>query len=88
MCNSDTICNGTSTLITDIVLFVRGLHTLIRNVSFPSPTDVGSHNPLRWGPASSLAHCPVSDSNTICNGSSTPLADIVLFELSLSGLGF
>ena len=23
----------------------RGFHTLVRNVSFPSPTDVGSHNP-------------------------------------------
>ena len=26
-------------------LLGRGFHTLIRNVSFPSPTDVGSHNP-------------------------------------------
>ena len=25
-------------------LLGRGFHTLIRNVSFPSPTEVGSHN--------------------------------------------
>ena len=38
-----------------------------------------------WSSASSLAHCPVSVSNTICNGASSPLADIVFFGLSLSG---
>ena len=26
-------------------LLGRGFHTLIRNISFPSPTNVGSHNP-------------------------------------------
>ena len=31
-----------------------------------------------------LAHHPVSISSTICNSSSSPLADIVLFGLSLS----
>ena len=45
----------------------RGFHTLIRNVSFPSPTDMGSHNPPSLGSASLLAYCPVFDSNIICN---------------------
>jgi len=31
------------------------------------------------GPASSLAHCPVSGSDTICNSSSPLLTDIVRF---------
>ena len=31
----------------------------------------------------SLAHLPVSDSNTICNSLSPPLVDVVLFRLSL-----
>ena len=35
----------------------RGFHTLVRYVSFPSPTDVGSHNPLPLG-ASVLAGTP------------------------------
>ena len=26
-------------------LLGRGFHTLIKNVLFPSPTDMGSHNP-------------------------------------------
>ena len=38
-----------------------------------------------WGLASSLAHCPVSSSNTICNIPSPPLTDIILFGFSLSG---
>ena len=51
---SDTICNGPSPPLADIVLFGlflsslrllwRGFHTLIKNASFSSPTDVGSHN--------------------------------------------
>ena len=40
--------------------------------------------PLR-GTASLLAHRPVSGSDTICNGPSPPLTNIVLFGLSLSG---
>ena len=56
---SDTICNGPSPPLTDIFLFEfslsgfpsrfkmrllgRGFHTLIKGVSFSSPTDVGSH---------------------------------------------
>ena len=55
------ICNGTNPPLADIVLsglslsrfpsrFLkrvcgRGFHTLIKGVSFSSPTDVGSHNP-------------------------------------------
>ena len=103
----------------------RGFHTLIKGVTFSSPTDVGYHNlpplgpsvptgtrsflqsmwdpyqihppsgpafllahrlvstPLR-GTTSSLAHHPVSGSDSICNGPSPPLVDIVLFRLSLS----
>ena len=54
-------------------LLGRSFHTLLRNVSFPSPTDVGSHNPPPWGPASSLTHCPLFASNTICNTSNSSL---------------
>ncbi|XP_022947150.1 calcium permeable stress-gated cation channel 1-like isoform X2 [Cucurbita moschata] len=36
---------------------------LVRNVSFSSPTIVGSHNPPPWGPASSMAHCLIPLSN-------------------------
>ena len=54
---SDTICNSSSSWLSNIVLFGlslnvfkthllrRGFHTLIKNVSFSSPTDVESHNP-------------------------------------------
>ena len=81
--------------------------------SFPSPINVGSHNPpppLR-GPTSLLALIPLSnrcgisqstpppfgaqrprwhtvwcfDSDTICSSPSPPLADIILFKLSLPG---
>ena len=54
-------CNSLDPPLADIVCFCplciavgltvlkrilgRGFHTLIRNASFPSPTDVGSHNP-------------------------------------------
>ena len=41
--------------------------------------------PPPWKTTRRLAHRPVSDSDTICNGSDPPLADIVLFGLSLSG---
>ena len=60
-------------------LLGRGFHILIRNVSFPSPIDVGSHNPPLWGPASSLAHRLAPGFDTICNSPSSPLADIVRF---------
>ena len=53
----------------------------------PSGPSVLTGTPLRvyplQGTASSLAHCPVSGSETICNGPSPPLADIVLFGLPL-----
>ena len=57
MSGSDTICNSLSSPLADIVLFGvslkvfkphrlgRGFHTLIKNISFSSPTDVGFHNP-------------------------------------------
>ena len=40
----------------------RDFHTHIRNATFPSPFDVGSHNPPHWGTTSLLAHHPVSGS--------------------------
>ena len=59
---SDTICNSRNLPLTDIVFFGfpfrtspqgfktrllgRGFHTLIKNVLFFSPTDVGSHSYL------------------------------------------
>ena len=106
-------------------LLGRSFHTLIKNFSFSSPINVGSHNPTPAGPnvlantrslfqlmwdspvhppsgfnvltgtpsrvhlfrglASSLTHCPVSGSDTICMSLSPPLADIVLFGLFFSG---
>ena len=68
----DTICNGSSLPSADISLFKlflevfktcllgRGFHTLIKNASFSSPIDVGSHNPLPSGPSVLLGHCLVS----------------------------
>ena len=57
-------CNNSSPPLTDIVLKMcllgRGLHTLIRNVSFLYPTDVGSHNPPSLGaqrPCRHTARC-------------------------------
>ena len=63
--NSNTICNSSSPPRTDIVLFGfsllnslkvlkrvllgRGFHTLIKNVSLSSPTDIGSHNSPPFG---------------------------------------
>ena len=81
-------------------LLGRCFHTLVKNASFSFLTDLGSHNlllsgssvlastppwvhPLR-GLASSLAHRPMSGFDTICNSSSPPLTDIVLFRLTLS----
>ena len=59
-------------------LLGKGFHTLIRNALFPSPTDVRSRNPSPpRGLASSLAHRPMSGSDTICNSPNPPLADIV-----------
>ena len=60
----------------------------------PNPPSFGAQHPtghrlvstpLR-GTASPLAHRSVSGSNTICNGPSPPLADIVLFGLPLKAL--
>ena len=51
------------------------------------PTSLLTHRLLSTlfrGLASSLAQCSVSGSDTVCNGPSPPLADIVLFGLSLS----
>ena len=67
-----------------MLLLERGFHILIKNVSFSSPTDVGSHNLPPSGP-SILAGIPVSGSNTVCNSPSSPFADIVLFKLFILG---
>ena len=84
---SDTICNSSSSPLVDIVLFsllsiVVNLTVLKRvSVSFLSPTDVGSHNPPPLGgPTSSLAHRPVSSSNSICNSSNSLLVYIIIFS--------
>ena len=42
-------------------LLGTGFYTLIKNVLFPSLTDVGSHNTLPSGPAFSLALGPLSN---------------------------
>ena len=60
-------------------LLGRGFHIPIKNASFSSPTDVGSHNPPPWGPTSLLAHRSVSGSDAICNSLSSPLAWIIYF---------
>ena len=93
---SDVICNSPSLLLVDIVfiglqlkvfktrLLGRGFHTLISNALFPylQPMwDLAIH-PL-VSPTSSLAHHPMSGSDTICNSPSLPLADIVFFVLPL-----
>ena len=69
-----------------------------RGHSFPSPIDVGPPNPPPLGPGTPprvhplwssaflLTHRPVFSFNTICNNPSPPLANIVLFRLSLLGL--
>ena len=48
-------------------LLRRGFHTLIKNVSFFSPTDVGSHNPLLFGVQRPCRHCfPSPTANRYC----------------------
>ena len=59
--------NGSSLVLVNIVLVCpsgfslnvfktrlirRSFHILVRNTLFPSTTDVGSHYPPPWGPAS------------------------------------
>ena len=71
-----------------------GTRSLLQQMwDLPNPPPLGpasllAHRlvstPLRVS-ASSLAHCLVSSSNTICNDPSSPLADIVIFGLSLPG---
>ena len=66
-------------------LLGRGYHTLVRNVLFNSLINVRSHRPLPWDPTSSLAYCLVFGCDTSCNNLSPLLADIVIFELFVSG---
>ena len=57
------------------VMLGRGIHTLIRHVSFPSPTNVGHYNPPPKGVQRPRWHIdPVSGSDTICNSLDHPLA--------------
>ncbi|MED6119719.1 hypothetical protein PIB30_014326 [Stylosanthes scabra] len=57
------------------VILGRGIHTLIRHASFPSPTDVGLHNPPPKGAQRTRWHIdPGSGSDTICNIPDLPLA--------------
>ena len=77
MTSSDTICNNQNPLLADIVLLTgfsqsfemrllrRDFHTLVSNVLFSSPINVGSHNP----PPLRLS---------VLTG--TPLTDIVYFS--------
>ena len=44
------LCIVVSLTVLKCVLLRRGFHTVIRNASLPSPTDVGSHNPPPFGP--------------------------------------
>ena len=74
-----SLCIVVSLTIFKTRLLGRGFHTLIRNVSFPSPTKVGSHNPPLGDPSSLLAHRPVFVFDTISNGSSSLRADTVHF---------
>ena len=91
ICNSlnpplaDIVCFSPLRIVVSLTVFKtrllgRSFHTIIRNALFPSLIDVGSHNPPPFeGLASSLAHCPLFGSDTICNSSNPPLADIVCF---------
>ena len=62
--------------------------TATKSTPLRGPTSLLAHRFvstfLRWT-ARKLAHRPVSGSDTICNGPDPPLANIVLFGLSLSG---
>ena len=53
-------------------------HTLVRNILFLFPINVGSHNLPRGVSV-------LTDSHTICNSSSSLPADTVFFELSFHG---
>ena len=83
----------------DLTIYPPSGPNVLASTRSPSPIDVGHPNPPPsgpsvlagtpshihpfWGSASSLAHHPVSSFDTICNSSSPPLANIVLFGLSL-----
>ena len=85
-CNSSTLSAfpfGLPLKVFKTCLLGRGFHTLIKNASFPSPTDVGSHNPppfgaqrLRWPSFLSLidvgSHNPPLSGPSILAG--TPLS--------------
>ena len=72
-----------------LVPFCNRYGTLLppKSILFWGPTSLHAHRlvstPFR-GSASSLEHCPVSSSDTICNGSSSPLPYIIIFGISLS----
>ena len=59
----------------------RGFHTLINNVLFHSPRFGISQSTLLW---TSLAHCLMTDSNTICNNPSPLITNIMNLVYSLA----
>ena len=90
MYDSDTIHNSPSPPLVDIVCFAplhivisltggRGFHTLTRNVSFPSPTDVRSHNSIPFEAQHPSWHTAQCMTHTIRNSPNPPLVDIVRF---------
>ena len=62
---------------------LQGPTSLLALIPLSNRCGISQSTPLQ-GPVSVLTHRPVSGSDTICNGSSPPLADIFLFGLSLS----
>ena len=57
-----------------------------QSTPFRGPASLLAHHlvsTLLWSSSSSLAHSPMSSSDTICNSPSPPLADIVPFGLPL-----
>ena len=71
-------CRQSSCFKTDLP--GRGFHTLIRNASFHSPINEGSHNPPPLGASVLVGTSHVFGSNTIYNSPNPQLADIVHFS--------
>ena len=52
-------------LMWDLTVYPRGFHTLVKNVSFPSPIDVGSHNPPPRGFHTLIKNVPFSSPTNV-----------------------
>ena len=75
----------------NMCLLRRGFHTFIRGASFPSPIDVGSHNPHPLGAQRPRLHTDRCLALIpFCNSPSPspPLVDIVLFGLLRIAVNF